>query len=232
MWFIYKTTPSTDKLELVTTADNIDECNDRNLSEGGHPAFYAGKWFTDCKRCVRLGDALYEVKYCCGARIYKVYGNLWVCMDTGGHQIKLGTFEECEDHLYCYGDIEDIAREAMYYKGQFENCTYKAVWEEPKPNAEFWDEIAFIPKDENGHLTIEQVEKELDRTQDTKTKITLELMREWSFYDPAHGSCCPYRDLRDGKSSRALDHWMKTTSPESVKLIKDLVEHDKAKNKV
>ena len=82
MWLIYKITPDSSQRKLVTTADNIEEASDRVLSEGGHMTFYNGKWFMDCKRAVRIGDALYEVKYECGARIYKVYGNLWVLMNS------------------------------------------------------------------------------------------------------------------------------------------------------
>ena len=122
MWFIYKLTPDSPEKKLVSTAFYMDQIDDIIL--------YADSYTNFCKRAARLGDMLYEVKYECGARIYKVYGNLWVLMNSEGHQLKLGSFEECEDHLFCHDAEGDVSRKSMHYKDQFENCTYTAEWKE------------------------------------------------------------------------------------------------------
>lgn len=114
--------------DLVTTAHGIQETNDLIVSEGGHPAFYNGKTFIDCKRAVRLGDAIHEVRYA-DARIYKVYGNLWVCMYKD-KQIALGSFDECECVLMGTKPDGDIGRTEMIFKGQYEDCEYIASWED------------------------------------------------------------------------------------------------------
>ena len=122
MWFIYKLTHDSPEKKLVSTAFYMDQIDDIIL--------YAGRYMNFCKRAARIGDMLYEVKYECGARIYKVYGNLWVLMNSEGHQLKLGSFEECEDHLFCHDAEGDVSRKSMHYKDQFENCTYTAEWKE------------------------------------------------------------------------------------------------------
>lgn len=126
MWIVRKNG------KVLLTARDIQETYDSIVSEGGRPSLYNGKTIIDCKRAVILGDSLCEVRYQ-DARIYKVYGNLWVCMYKD-KQIALGTLDECELALMNTKPDDDISRNEMIFKGQFEDCIYTATWEEFQNN--------------------------------------------------------------------------------------------------